>query len=80
MRTPEPFKDAGWVLGLLVDEPTTHFSEAELTRELNWPPVRIEDALAELARAGLVHRLGEFAFAARAAIRYRELAAHRSAA
>jgi hypothetical protein len=69
----EPFEDAGVVLRLLLDEPTVHFAKDELVRELNWPPAQLEDALAELARAGLAHRRDGFVFPSRAAVRCHEL-------
>jgi hypothetical protein len=71
MVTPE--RDCRALLGLLLDEPTTHFSRAELVREMGWWPGRVDDALGELDRAGLVHRSNGFAFASRAAVRAREL-------
>ena len=65
--------DARVLLAILLDEPTTHFSTAELAVELGWPAERVEDALAEVVRSGLAHRHGQFAFASRAAVRCREL-------
>jgi hypothetical protein len=65
----EPFEDAGVVLRLLLDEPQVHFADEELVRELNWPPAKLEDALGELARAGLAHRRDGFVFPSRAAVR-----------
>jgi hypothetical protein len=70
-----PCKDARVLLGILTDEPHTHFDRLELTRELGWEEERVEDALADLARSGLVNRQGRFAFASRAAVRCRELLA-----
>ena len=71
----EPFEDAGALLGILTDEPHTHFNRSELARDLGWFEGRVDDALAELSRAGLVNRHGAFAFASRAAVRCRELLA-----
>lgn len=39
----------------------------ELVRQLSAPRLEVLDGLAELAGAGLVHRLGDFVFASRAA-------------
>jgi hypothetical protein len=55
------------LLALLVDEPTTHFAASELVLELGWRAIRVEDALAQIMRAGLAHRHGGFVFASRAA-------------
>jgi hypothetical protein len=67
--------DARALLGVLIDEPSTHFSRTELVNEMGWWPGRVDDALGELNRAGLVHRRDGFAFASRAAVRGRELGA-----
>jgi hypothetical protein len=58
---------------VLLDEPTTHFTADELRLELGWPAFHVEDALAEVVRAGLVHCHDGFAFASRAAVRTSEL-------
>jgi hypothetical protein len=56
---------------LTVDELAREFARTSAQRET--ARVCIEDGIAELAGNGLVHRLGEFAFASRAAVRGREL-------
>jgi hypothetical protein len=71
----ESFEDAGVVLRLLLDQPTVHFTDGELLRELSWPEGQLEDSLAELARAGLAHRREGFVFPSRAAVRCCELLA-----
>jgi hypothetical protein len=71
----ESFEDAGVVLRLLLDQPTVHFAEDELRQELRWPDGQLEDSLAELARAGLAHRQGDFVFPSRTAVRCCELLA-----
>jgi hypothetical protein len=63
----EPFDDASALLGVLTDEPTVHWSRAELQLQFGWQPERLEDALAELQREGLAHYQSGFAFASRAA-------------
>lgn len=50
---------------LLIDRPGL-WSEGEIARELG-DPVAAQDGIGRLARAGLVHRLDGFVFAARAA-------------
>jgi hypothetical protein len=66
------------VLGLILDDSKSLWSLAELDRALQSSSeactghepsrARVEDVLAELHAAGLVHRLGQFAFASRAAL------------
>jgi hypothetical protein len=61
------------VLDLLTDaEVQRPWSIGELKREIGHP-VRTADAVARLYAAGLVHRLDEFVFATRAAVRGGEL-------
>jgi hypothetical protein len=62
------------LLGLLVIDHPGLWSIAELTRSLipssgNGPdsPATVEDALEDLYAAGLIHRLGSYVFATRAA-------------
>lgn len=71
----EPDDDARLILRLIVEQPTVHFTVDELSREAAWPPVRVEDALAELSRPGLIHRIDGFVFASRTAVRCHELLA-----
>jgi hypothetical protein len=62
------------LLFLLVnDEAALPWSVEELAREIGGAVV-VQDSLARLYGAGLVHRLGGFAFATRAALRAAELA------
>jgi hypothetical protein len=69
----EPEQAEAAVLGLLTDaEVQRPWSLAELERELD-NHVRTVDAVRRLYAAGLVHRLGEFVFATRAAVRGGEL-------
>jgi hypothetical protein len=66
--------DAGVLLAVLLEHHPAHLAIEELQRELDWPyQFRIDDALARLARAGLIHRHDDFVFAARAAVRAQEL-------
>lgn len=51
---------------LLGEDEQCVWSAEEVAREVG-DPVAVRDALAELAGAGLVHRLGEFVFVSRAA-------------
>ena len=76
---------SAFVLYVLVDEHPALLSVDELAREFarsstdrQTARICIEDAVAELAGNGLVHRLGEFAFASRAAVRGRDLMAEQT--
>jgi hypothetical protein len=60
------------VLGLTLDEPPWLWSIDEIARELG-DEVDTQDAVARLAAAGLLHRLGEFVFPTRAARRAGEI-------
>ena len=56
------------ILGLLLNfEAGSIWAVEELVRQLSAPRLDVIDGLAELAASGLVHRLGDFAFATRAA-------------
>ncbi len=56
------------VYGLLIlPDEQRPWSVGELARELG-SPIDVEDALARLRGAGLVHRCGEFVWATRAAL------------
>lgn len=57
-----------------LDELDRHLQPSEVTRGANDPSVDTEDAIQQLADAGLAHRIGPFAFATRAAIAGRCLA------
>jgi hypothetical protein len=67
------------VLAILLDAYPAQCSTDELVRELSDAPAefaerdRVENAIRDLARAGLVHRHGPFVFATRAAVRFAEL-------
>jgi hypothetical protein len=52
------------VVGFLLDQPWWPWSLEEIARELGDKP-DAEDAVARLTSAGLVHRLGDFAFPTR---------------
>jgi hypothetical protein len=73
MGASDASRDAAALLGLLLEDLSTHFSRDELALELSWPAFRVEDALADLARAGLAHRHDEFAFPSRPAVHCYEL-------
>jgi hypothetical protein len=60
------------VLDFMLTGPSCPWSLQELARELG-NPADAEDAVARLAGAGLVHRLGEFVFPTRAARRAEEV-------
>jgi Fe2+ or Zn2+ uptake regulation protein len=66
-------------LGTLLLAYSVQYSAEELVREMTERPDEFAErdavlnALRDLARAGLVHRHGPFAFATRAAVRYHEL-------
>jgi hypothetical protein len=67
------------LLALLLDAHPAHRSVDEVVREMTDHPERpasrdaIDNAIRDLARAGLVHRHGPFVFATRAAVRFDEL-------
>jgi hypothetical protein len=67
------------VLALLLDVHPAHLAVDELLRELTdrpddfAPRDRVNNAVRDLAAAGLVHRHGAFVFATRAAVRFEEL-------
>jgi hypothetical protein len=67
------------VLALLLDVHPAQLSVDELLRELTdrpddfAPRDRVNNAVRDLAAAGLVHRHGAFVFATRAAVRFEEL-------
>jgi hypothetical protein len=66
--------DAHAVLGVLLDHSPAHLSTDELGRMLHdFNAVRVEDTLTDLVRDGLAHRHGGFAFASRAAVRFKAL-------
>lgn len=74
-RTPlEQFYDnQGTILLLLtLDDEQRLWSVDEVTRELG-DRARAVDGLADLYGAGLIHRMGEFVWATRAAIRANEV-------
>jgi hypothetical protein len=54
------------VLALLVNEDVVLWAIEELVREIG-DPLDVDDSLARLRRAGLIHRVGEFVFASRVA-------------
>lgn len=56
------------ILGLLLNvDAGSIWAVDELVRQLSAPRLEVLDGLAELEAAGLIHRLGEFVFASRAA-------------
>jgi hypothetical protein len=67
------------VLALLLDVYPAQLSIDEVVRELTdrpdefAPRDRVNNALRDLAAAGLVHRHGAFVFASRAAVRFEDL-------
>ena len=67
------------VLALLLDVHPAHLSVDELVREMTdrpddfAPRDLLNNAVRDLAAAGLVHRHGAFVFASRAAVRFEEL-------
>jgi HD-like signal output (HDOD) protein len=61
------------IIGLLLDASTSWpWSVEELTRELG-EKLAVEDGLASLYAAGLIHRSGELVFPTRAAIRSHQI-------
>jgi hypothetical protein len=61
------------IIGLLLDTATSWpWSVEELTRELG-DKLAVEDGLAGLYAAGLIHRSGELVFPTRAAIRSHQI-------
>lgn len=69
----ESVGDAGALLANLTDDSRQHWSWSELQLQMAWTPQRLDDALVELERDGLVHRWDGFFWATRAATRTREL-------
>jgi hypothetical protein len=67
------------VLALLLEVHPAHLSLDEVVRELTdrpddfAPRDRVNNAVRDLAAAGLVHRHGAFVFASRAAVRFEDL-------
>ncbi len=56
------------ILGLLLDfEAGSIWAVKELERQLSASQLDVEDGLASLEATGLIHRLGDFVFASRAA-------------
>lgn len=89
-RNHAPHIDDPWtahraVLDLLIEHHPAAWTASELARELashseatsgdEPSTATVEDALAHLYGAGLVHRLGQLAFASRAAVESARLAA-----
>lgn len=60
------------VLSLLIDGASWVWSVDEIAREIDGL-AGVQDAVARLGAAGLLHRLGEFVFASRSARRASEL-------
>ncbi len=73
MQTPEPNDPQSYVLDFLVTNHPALFSVEEIIREYagrddpEMARIYVEEALISLVSYGLVHRVGEFAFASRAA-------------
>jgi DNA-binding IclR family transcriptional regulator len=62
------------ILGLLLNfEAGSLWSVEEVVRQLGAARVEVIDALANLQAAGLVHRVGDFVFATRAASSFDQL-------
>jgi hypothetical protein len=58
----------GAILGLLLNfETGSLWSEEEVVRQLSASRLEVTDGLASLQAAGLIHRMGDFVFATRAA-------------
>ena len=58
----------GAILGLLLNfEAGSLWSVEELVRQLSAPRLEVIDGLANLQAAGLIHHVGDFVFATRAA-------------
>lgn len=58
----------GAILGLLLNFDTgSLWSVDEVVRQLSTPRLEVIDGLASLQAAGLIHRVGDFVFATRAA-------------
>jgi hypothetical protein len=56
------------ILGLLLNfEAGSIWAVDEIVRQLSAPQLDVVDGLGELEAAGLIHRLGDFVFATRAA-------------
>jgi hypothetical protein len=64
-----PDKQAeGAILGLLLNfEAGSLWSVEEVVRQLSAPRLEVIDGVASLQAAGLIHRLGDYVFATRAA-------------
>ena len=71
----EPDDDARVILRIVVEQPTVHFALEEICAEVGWKAERVQDALLELSRSGLIHRGAGFVFATRTAVRCHELLA-----
>lgn len=58
----------GAILGLLLNfDAGSLWSVEEVVRQLSTPRLEVTDGLASLQAAGLIHRVGDFVFATRAA-------------
>ncbi len=58
----------GAILGVLLNfEAGSIWSVEEVVRQLSTPRLEVIDGLASLQAAGLIHRVGDFVFATRAA-------------
>ncbi len=69
---------ASVVMEVVFDHLPAHLSVEEVMRCLGvdtalCDPIDVRDAIGDLARAGLLHRSGDFVFATRAAVRAAEL-------
>ncbi|HEX4837603.1 MAG TPA: hypothetical protein VFV03_03640 [Solirubrobacteraceae bacterium] len=64
----------GAILGLLLNyEAGSMWSVEEVVRKLSASRLEVIDGLASLQAAGLIHRLGDFVFATRAAASFDQL-------
>jgi hypothetical protein len=64
----------GAILGLLLNfDAGSLWSVDELVRQLSASRLEVVDGLASLQAAGLIHRVGDFVFATRAASRFDRL-------
>lgn len=74
-HTPDERHVDKTVLALLLDEERGEiWSVSELVREIGGLESDTLDSIARLHGAGLIHRIGEFAFATRAAVVFEEVA------
>ena len=79
MRVSDEEQAEQAVLALLLDVHPAQLSTDEVVRELTDEPDefalrdRVNNAVRDLAAAGLVHRHGAFVFASRAAVRFEDL-------